>query len=260
MLSIIIINHKTPEFLRLCLQSIFNSKISLPHEVIVVDSETSRITQDVIFEEFPSVKLIPTKINTGFAKGVNEGIKNSKGEFILIINPDIIITGDSVKKLIEFLKDDPKVGLIGPKLLNFNGSLQNSCFKYYTPMTVISRRTFLGKIPPFKNINKKFLLKDKNLEITQEVDWLMGSALMTTKSIINDVGLMDERFFMYFEDVDFARRFWQKGYKVVYYPKAVFYHDHQRESKSKLGALDAIFNQKTRWHIQSSIKYFWKWK
>ena len=103
-------------------------------------------------------------------------------------------------------------------------------------------------------------MTDANPQKIQTPDWLMGSVLMVRREAINKIGPMDERFFMYFEDVDWSRRFWHNDYKVIYYPESVAYHYHQRESNSKLGILDAIFNKKTRWHIKSAISFFWKYR
>lgn len=259
-LSIIIVHHRTPALLKLCLASIQKTVIGISYEVIVVDSMTSRFSRDVVSQRMPEAKFLPFPKNLGYSRGVNNGIKNSSGSYILILNPDIILTENAVADMIAYLKSHPDIGMLGPRLLNFNGSHQKNYFSFYKPATVVARRTFLGQFKPYKKILNEFLMADADHSTLQTPDWLMGSAIMVSRAAVDRVGLMDERFFMYFEDVDWARRFWHNDYKVVYYPKAVMYHYHQRESKSRLGLLDAVFNKKTRWHIKSAIKFFLKYK
>jgi hypothetical protein len=149
---------------------------------------------------------------------------------------------------------------LGPKLLNINGSFQQSCFKEHTPFTLPCRRTFLGKTPICKNTLDNFLMKDtdlQNLKKPIKVDWLMGSALMTKKEALDKVGFFDDRFFMYFEDVDWSKRFRQNGYGVVWLPSSVIYHYHFRASKNK-NLIRAIFNKYTRIHLKSAWNYFRK--
>ncbi len=126
-------------------------------------------------------------------------------------------------------------------------------------MTILARRTPLGKLRRFRHIINDFLMLDTDPNSIQAPDWLLGAALLVRTKAMEEVGLMDERFFLYFEDVDWCRRFWHAGYKVVYYPQAVFYHYYERAS-SRWGILDIAINQKTRWHIASAIKFFLKYR
>jgi len=272
-LSIIIVHHRTPELLKLCLKSLREVLISghrkshgtcdvnkLDYEIIVVDSTVSRKARDLIRENYSEIKYLPFEENLGYSRGVNSGIRNSSGEYILILNPDAIVTEGTIAELLDYMRKHPDIGMLGPKMLNFNGTVQRTYFSFYKPMTIIARRTFLGRFKPFKRALSDFLMADSDPNKIQTSDWLMGSAILVSRRAIEKVGGMDERFFMYFEDVDWARRFWHNDYKVVYYPKAVVYHYHQRESRSRLGLLDALFNKKTRWHISSAIKFFWKYR
>ena len=233
----------------------------LSYEIIVIDSTISRRARDLIREQYPEINYLPFKENLGYARGVNIGIQNSSGKYILILNPDVIVTDNSIQKMVNYMDKHLDIGMLGPRVLNFNGTHQKTFFSYYKPITIPARRSrLLGKIQPFKRALNDFLMSDANPAKLQTPDWIMGSTLMVRREAINKVGLMDEKFFMYFEDVDWARRFWHNDYKVVYYPEAVTYHYHQRESSSRLGILDAIFNKKTRWHIRSAIKFFWKYR
>ena len=260
MLSIVIVNFKNPALLRLCLKSL--ERILDPNfnkEIIVVDIVSSIKTRNVIQEEFSEVQLIALKNNVGFTKGVNEGIKKSKGDFVLILNPDIIPLPNAIEHMYKFMKNQPKVGVMGPKLLNFDGSIQDSCFKFPNPLTFVYRRTFLGKTPLGKKHLNRFLMRAGDRSKSLEANWLSGSSTMISREAINKVGLMDERFFLYMSDVDWPRRFWDNGYKVLYYPLAQMYHYHIRESKGKYGVLDIIFKKESRWHLMDAFRYFKKY-
>jgi GT2 family glycosyltransferase len=259
-LSIIVTSYKNPSVLRLCLESLIKNVLNKNIEILVFDSSTEEDTEMMMREEFPEIKFYPHVRNLGFAKLVNEGLKKSRGSYILILNADIIIERRSADILMEQLKNDLSIGIIGPKLLNFDGQTQPSCFRFYSPLVILYRRTSIGKLKFAKERINNFLYKDKDLEKKQHVDWIMGSAIMTSRAAIEKIGPMEENFgFMYFEDVDWCRRFWEKGYKIVYYPAVKMFHYHGKGSASQ-GALKAvILNKLTREHIKSAVKYFWKY-
>jgi len=257
MLSIIIVNYKNPPLLRLCLKTLGqNLAPSFEKEIIVVDSASSAETRNLISEEFPEAKLLPFAENIGYTRGVNEGIKASWGELALILNPDIVILPNSVEKMAGLLERRPDIGLLGPQLLNFDGSPQSSCFRFYSPAIILYRRSFLGRLPFAKKALARFLMNDSDLTKETAVEWLMGSAIMFRKAAQREVGPMDERFFLYMSDVDWAKRFWKAGHKVVYFPEAKMYHYHRRVSKGKFGIFDLLTKKETRWHLKDSVKYF----
>lgn len=264
-LSVIVNHYRTPEILRICLESIEknlkDSKISW--EIIVTDSATIEKTSEMMEERFSNAIFIPAKENIGFGKSINIAIEKAKGEYLFIINADMIIDEKkAIEKLLEYIENNKDVGMVGPKLLNVNNTIQQSCFRFYTPITVICRRTMLGRTSFGKKVLDEFLMEDifKKGDVSEPipVDWLMGSAMMVRKSDLQKVGVFDERFFMYFEDVDWARRFWENGLKVIYFPKVKMYHYHFQSSKKK-SFFDSMFNNYARIHIRSAIKYFTKY-
>jgi len=259
--SIIITHHRTPELLKLCLESLKKATEDLETEIFVLDSENKDDeAREIIRDDFPGVKLIAFAKNMGYGRLVNAGLKQSGGEYIMILNADMILTADSLKKLVNFMDSHFQVGVVGPQLLNINETIQESCFHFYRPMTIIYRRTFLGQIGRGRRELDFFLMKDFDHKTIREVDWMMGTALMVRREALERVGPLDERFFMYFEDVDWCRRFKQAGWQVVYYPDAKMYHYHGKVSKTHGGLLDAFLNKYTRIHILSGLKYFWKWR
>ncbi len=262
LLSIVVTNYKTPDLLRLCLESIKKAGANLDYEIIVVDSEAQEETGEIIKENFSGqdIRLVSFEKNVGYARPVNAGLKEAIGEFVLVLNADMILFTDSLKKMVDYMEKNPKVGLIGPQLLNFNGSVQDSCFRFYRPVTILYRRTFLGKTKEGRTDLAGFLMKDFDRQSARDVDWLLGAALMVRASALKEVGLMDERFFLYFEDVDWCRRFHEAGWSVVYFPEAKMHHYHGRISKKSGGISDIFFNKYTWIHLSSAVKYFWKYK
>jgi hypothetical protein len=258
-LSIIITSYKNPELLKLCLDSVRKNLEKLDYELIVADSATDEDTSMLMREDFPDVKFFSFRENVGFQALLKKGIGYASGKYILCLNADIIVEKTSIQELLAFVSAHPDMGMVGPKLLNFNGTLQPSCFRFYRPITILYRRTILGKFGFAKRHLDWFLMKEYDHEKPKEVDWLMGSALMVSRKAIEKVGLMDPRFFMYMEDVDWCRRFWENGYKVVYFPVSVMFHFHGKGS-GRAGLLHSIFFNRLTWiHIFSAIKYFKKY-
>lgn len=258
--SIAINSYKNTELLRLCIESIKRNVKNVSFEIIVVDGETEESTAMMMREDFPDVKFFSFAENVGFRQLVQRGLEMSRGKYALLLNSDIIVTPDVVEKLYAFLKDNPDVGMVGPKLLGFNEKFQESCFRFYKPVTILYRRTFLGKLSFARKHIDWFLMREYDHEKPKEVDWLMGSAMMVPLEAVRKVGYMDPRFFMYMEDVDWCRRFWENGYKVVYYPYVHMYHYHGKGS-AKGGVLRALlFNKLTWYHIASALKYFKKYR
>lgn len=258
-LSIVVTSYKNPSLLKLCLNSILDDVTDIEHEIFVSDSATEEETEMLMREEFSRVKFFPFKKNVGFQAVAKKGIEAGSGKYILLLNGDIIVAKGAIKKLLDFMKSDSETGIAGPKLLNFNGGLQYSCFRFYKPLTIIYRRTFLSKLGFAKKHLDWFLMKDYDHATPRDVDWVMGSAMIINRSAMEKVGLMDERLFMYMEDVDWCRRFWEAGYKVMFYPHSEMHHYHGRGS-AKGGLLRSLFLNKYTWiHISSALKYFSKY-
>jgi GT2 family glycosyltransferase len=258
-LSIIIASYKNPDLTRVCIEAIRKNTKTKDYEIIVVDSATEEDTDLMMRNDFAEIKFFPFKDNVGFQHMVRSGIEASSGKYILILNGDIIVKNDSIDRLLQFVKTSDGIGIAGPQLLNFNETLQYSCFRFYTPFTILYRRTPLGRLGFAKKHLSRFLMEDFDHQTQKDVDWLMGSALMTTREALNKVGLMDPRFKMYLEDTDWCRRFWEHGYRVVYYPESKMYHYHGRGSAGRSVFRLLLSNRLTWIHIFSAIKYFIKY-
>jgi len=226
-LSIIIVNWNTKKLLLDCLNSIFKNTKNLNYEVIVVDNGSTDSSVDSVKELFINElrkkkhklvnpltrnKLIINKENLGFAKANNQGIKKAKGEYILLLNSDTKVVGNALKKLVDFAKTKPNLGVVGPRLLNKDGSFQPSVGRFFTlPWAVLWLMT-----------GDKFLYSSP-VKPT-EVDWVMGAALLISRRAIERVGLLDENFFMYMEEVEWCWRIKKAGFEIWFYPEVEIYH------------------------------------
>ncbi len=260
-LSIIINHHRTPNILKMCLDALKENLKTIEYEIIVTDSATQENTIAMLKEHHPAVLFIGNPENVGFARVVNPAIQKACGNYLFSINADIIVHDEkSIADMMAYLEKNQEVGIIGPKLLNIDGSLQHSYFHRYTPLAILARRTKFGKTAWGKRALAYLTYQNSDATKPMEVDWLMGSALMTVRDRFEKAGpWFDERFFMYFEDADLCRRFEKVGLKVVYYPCAVFTHYHIRQSHGGRGLKDIFTNWLTRVHIASYLKYLWKW-
>lgn len=258
-LSIIIVNYNTGLLTGACIKEILNQRLPFAFEIIVVDNASKDDSVALLRSDFPEIKVISNNKNLGLAGGVNIGLKQSKGQYKLVLNPDIIVLSQAIENLVAYMDKNKEVGMAGGKLLSPNGKLQYSCYRFYQPMTIIYRRTRLGNTKQGKNMVNLFLMKDYDHKQAMDVDWLMGACLILRSIALEKVGGMDERFFLYFEDVDWCRRFWEANWKVVYVPEAKFSHYHQKSSEGG-GLWGLVSNWAAREHVKSAIKYFWKYQ
>ncbi|MEO0166807.1 MAG: glycosyltransferase family 2 protein [candidate division WOR-3 bacterium] len=260
MLTIIIVHYNAPCALRDCLNALKNANLEIPMELIIIDNASAHSPRPLIefFNKFFEILFIENRINLGYARAVNQGLKKARGEFILIINPDILIPAGAIEEMVKYLEREPEVGLLAPALFYPDGSVQRSCFRwprFYTPFV---RRTFLKCTPWGKRELERYLMVHFECDRIEKVDWVLGAAMMVKKSAIRKVGLMDERFFLYFEDVDWCRRFAKQNLRVVYFPRARFLHKYARIS-AQGGGLWMIFNKYFWLHTISYLRYFIKW-
>jgi len=258
-LSIIIVNYNSGALTHSCIESLYREGLPKQSEIIVVDNASRDDSVPFLRADFPEITLIANDTNAGLAAAVNQALGQAKGDYYLMLNPDIVVLPGAVEALLAFMDEHGDVGLAGGKLLSPSGKLQSSAFRFYTPMTVLYRRTFLGKTPWGKRAVARFLMKDFGHIKERNVEWLMGSCYCLRARAVSEVGGMDERFFLYFEDVDWCRRFWEKGWRVVYVPEARFSHFHQQSSRQHAW-LGLFTNWTTREHIKSAAKYFWKYR
>jgi len=260
-LSVVIVNYNNRGLLRQCLRSLIKNlqNNKLKYKIVVVDNKSSDNSVDMVREEFPMVRLILSEKNLGYAKGVNIGLRSIEGRYYLILNMDTtIVQKDAISNMVDFMDSHPSIGLAGPKLINPNGSIQVSCCRFPKLMYPIFRRTFFRHLYFSKKLLSEYLMLDWKHDSSQPVDWVIGTGMIIRNEAIKQVGLMDERFFMYFEDVDWCRRFWENNWQVYYISSVQIVHYYSRDSAKKMGVV-SLFNRQTRIHIISWFKYFLKY-
>jgi len=258
-ISIIILNYKLKGFVLNCIKSIKEADFNnLRHEIIVVDNNSDDSIGDILAWQYPDVKFIQNEKNIGMGAGNNTGLRRVQGKYAVVMNPDTIAFRDTFVKLYEYMEENRRVGLVGPRQLNPDKTVQNSCYRWPGLFTPVYRRTPLGKLKFAKKDLDKYLMKDFDHQTEREVDWLLGSFIFIRAEALREVGLFDERFFLYFEDTDFSRRFWEKKWKVMYYPKVEIIHNHIRQS-AQVKWYKFFTSPITRHHIKSWLKYLRKW-
>lgn len=258
--SFVTVCYKTPNLIRLLLKGFEDANIQFPYEYFLVNNAPDDETGSLIRTKFSWVDLIDTPRNVGFGAGNNFALRRARGEYIMLINPDLVIFPGELEKLVKFMDEHPDIGLLGPKLLNPDGSRQDSCYRFPNPLIPVYRRSPLGLTPWGKRAIRHYLMKELlEQDRAIEVDALMGSAILIRRKVLDEIGLFDENFFMYFEEVDICRRAWKYNWRVVYAPHASLVHYHARESMITWPW--QIFTHKlTRQHIRSALYYFWKYR
>ncbi len=250
-LTIQIVNWNAREPLRQALRSIFTAPPPFPYEVIVLDNDSRDGSVQMVEKEFPQVRLLVSEQNLGFSKGHNLCARHARGKYLFILNPDTVVQAGALEKLVAFAEAHPEVGILGPRILNPDGSLQYSCRRFPNPVAALFRNTPLGKLFPNNPYTRDYLMTDWDHSSVREVDWVSGAALFIRKQVYEQLGGFDEQFFMYCEDMDLCYRAWQAGCKVVYYPEAVIYHAIGRST-------DLVANKMIRTFHQSMYRYYKK--
>ncbi len=251
-LSIIIVHFRSPDLLAHCLGRIAAARIALAHETIVVDNAPLDDAATRIAAQHGARALVNER-NVGYGPAVNQGMAAARGRYFLILNPDVEVRAGSVETLVAYQEARPAVGICGPKLLNPDGTLQYSARTFYTLWTILLRRTLLGRLFPRARALREHLLADWDHNDERDVDWVIGGAILVRRAAVDDVGGMDERFFLYFEDVDWCSRMHRRGWRVVYVPQAEMIHAHQRASAR------GFLSRGQRVHIESALRFYEKW-
>lgn len=249
-LSIIIVNWNTREYLERCLASVGPEiKRLAPRnvEVVVVDNRSTDGSSDMVRRDFPSVRLIESEKNLGFAGGNNMALQSSVGEHLLLLNPDTEVFPGAIEGLLKYLEAHPRTGAVGPALLNPDGTLQASAYPAPTLGRELWRLLHLDRL---RRISSYPLLMWRG-EDSQQVDVIQGACLMTRREVLTQVGMLDEGFFMYTEEVDLCLRIRQAGWNIVWLPSLEVVH-HGGQSTRQVPS--DMFLQLYR----SKIRYFRK--
>lgn len=249
--SIIIVNWNTKELLRNCLKSLYNFTTGLSFEVIVVDNASSDGSPEMIRDEFPQVILIQNEINLGFGRANNIGCQKSSGKYICLVNSDIVFIENAIKSLFDYMESRCDIGISGPKLLWPDRTLQLSCREFPSLKNQIMPALGFHRLFPKSNLCSTEHMGYFDHATVCQVDVLVGAFLMIRRSVIEQLGLFDEAYFMYCEEVDLCRRFNRAGQKIVFYPSAQVIHICGGSSKAAPIAM-------SKEHYLSCLRYWQK--
>jgi GT2 family glycosyltransferase/lipopolysaccharide/colanic/teichoic acid biosynthesis glycosyltransferase len=231
-LSVIIVNYNVKEFLEQTIISTRKALADIPSEIIVIDNASSDDSVTLVRTEFPEVRLHASDTNLGFARACNVGLDMARGEFLLLLNPDTIVQEDTFRKTLDYMRRHPDTGLLTCKILNPDGSLQLACRRSFpTPWVAFSRLSGLSHLLPKSKVFGRYNLTYLDPNATYEVEAISGSFMMTKREVVEQVGALDESFFMYGEDLDWCYRIGQAGWKIKYFPETQIIHFKGESSK-----------------------------
>ena len=232
-LSVIIVNYNVEYFLEQCLYAVRRAMKGVEGEVIVVDNNSIDGSNLMVNKKFPEVKLVENKENLGFSKANNQGIRLSQGEYVLLLNPDTVVEDDTFTKIVRFMDDHPEAGALGVKMVDGSGKfLPESKRGLPTPAAAFYKMFGISKLFPRSKTFSKYHLGYLDENETHEVEILSGAFMLLRKKVLDEIGLLDETFFMYGEDIDLSYRVIKAGYRNYYFPETRIIH-YKGESTKK---------------------------
>lgn len=238
-LSVIIVNYNVKHFLEQCIHSVIRASVNIPLEIFVVDNNSVDGSTQLIKEKFPQVLLIENRENLGFSRANNQAIKRAKGKYILLLNPDTVVEEDTFSKVIGFMESHPDAGALGVKMIDGKGNfLPESKRGLPTPWVAFCKMFGLSKLFPRTKKFGRYHLSYLDENEVHEVEVLAGAFMLIRKEVLDKVGLLDESFFMYGEDIDLSYRITESGYKNYYFPGTTIIH-YKGESTRK-GSLNYV--------------------
>ena len=250
--SLVIVSWQVKNQLRNCLTSIYKEINNLNYEVIVVDNDSDDGSIEMVLNEFSKVQLIANKNNNGFAKACNQAIKKSSGKYVLLLNPDTEIRDNTVKKVYDFMEKENNCGIAGCKIVNEDGSIQSSIRRFPDLLShiliLLKLHNFLLTFKPLS----KYYCNNFDYNKTQIVDQVMGAFYMIRREMLKKVGIFDEHYYIWYEEVDLCKRAKDSGWNTYYYNKAVVMHlKGSSFKKANIIKKQIIFNR-------SLLYYFFK--
>ena len=259
LISAIVLNYRMPEDTLRCVAALQAQTIAGEMEIIVVDNHSqdgSMRTLRTLLGPGKRIQILETPTNLGYGRGNNLAVERAQGRFLLIVNPDTVLEPDAARCMVTFLEAHPDVGIVGPQLVFADGRIRDSFRTFPTPTDIFIKRTFLRFLFPKRM--SEYLQWNENPHLTRDVDWVVGACLCMRRSLFQELGGFDPRFFLFFEDTDLCRRCWAVQKRVVYLPAAKAQDSAHRLSSG--GFLTIVWKKTVRIHLRSALTYFWKWR
>jgi N-acetylglucosaminyl-diphospho-decaprenol L-rhamnosyltransferase len=253
-LAVSIVSYRTPDLLASCLKAVQQQRADLHLDVTVVDNASGDGSADLVAERFPWVHLIRNPRNVGFGAAHNQTLRQAAAQarHLLVLNADAAPRPDSLRRLVDFLDAHPDVSVVGPRLRYPDGQTQPSRRRFPVPLTLFLESTQAQRFWPDNRVLRHYYVAERSDDQTQDVDWLVGACLCVRAEAARQVGVFDERFFLYSEELDWCRRFRAAGWRVVYYPEAEVVHLEGASTRLDLAARDRHFQA-------SKLRYAQTW-
>ncbi|RDK02919.1 glycosyl transferase family 2 [Paraburkholderia lacunae] len=255
-MSVVIVNFGTWRLTLNCVRSLMDLSIAERQDIVVVDNASPDDSFFRLKAELPAgVRVVRASVNRGFGAGVNIGMIACLREYVLVLNPDTYFVDRSVEKALALLSDHLDVGLVGLDLVYPDGERQYSGRRFYSLLDIVGRRSALGRLAKFKRRNDEHLMRTAWIPgLPFEAEWVIGTGFIVKRELFENLGGMDERYFLYMEDVDLCARVWQAGFRVLCVPGARLTHEHQRQSSSGILNWAARRHITSLWHFQKKFR------
>lgn len=257
LVSALVLNYRSPKDTVRCVQALRNQTIADHIEIVVIDNHSQDESIGFIrarLRTLPNVRVVEQRTNTGYSSGNNSGRRFAHGRYMLIINPDNALPPTALQRMLGILASRPDAGIVGPALVHPDGSIRPSARQFPRIADLVRKRLFPGSWQTAYDRSVRSMQEHEAVE----VDWLVGACLLMPTELFRDLGGFDERFFLFFEDIDLCRRVHALGRKVLYLPQVKVPDPKKRLSGSSIFSL---LIRKTTWiHLVSASKYFWKWR
>jgi N-acetylglucosaminyl-diphospho-decaprenol L-rhamnosyltransferase len=253
-ITVVVVNYNTGHLLDRLFSALAAARGDLRIQTIVIDNASRDNSVEILRSKYPTVELIENAINVGFGRANNQAVSKIRGQYALLLNPDAFVLPDTLYKTLSFMQQNPRCGILGVKLVDENGSLQPSCRFFPTPWNVFLAGTGLHRFFPGTR-----LVDDMSWDHSRirECDWVPGCYYLVRKEVVDQIGLFDPRFFLYYEEVDHCRRAHLAGWKVCFYPNTQVVHTGGESAKTNAALTDAG-RQVARLQVESELLFFRK--
>ncbi len=252
-LSVIVVTWNSEKYIAQCLHSCAKAAPGIEYEIIVVDNASSDRTAEIVRTQFPHVQMIALSSNEGFARACNRGVHLARGQHLCFVNPDTEVLGGSLAHMTHFLQQRPHAGIVGGRLKNSDGSTQPSVRAFLTPSIAYGIACKLHRVPLCKKLFARYFMDYFDYSSPQKVEQVMGAFFAISRDLMHACGGFDERYFIWFEEVDLMREAIRRGKEVWYYPKAIALHAQAQSFHQ----VEARVNQER--FIESMACYIEKW-
>jgi hypothetical protein len=248
-LSIVVVNHNHRPLIEKCFEALFALPDRTSFEAMLIDNTCADGTAEWVANQFPQVRIYRNAERRGFAANANTGMQALRqGRYVLLLNPDVVCIPGMLHQLVAFMDTHPQAGIAAPRLFHPDGTLQPNCRRFPTPAALTFRAL---RMEASRHV-QRYLMSDWGHSAASEVDWVTGAVLVARRAAIERVGLMDERYFLYWEDLDWCYRMRRNGWKIYYVPEARAVHAHRREGARR------PFSRAGREQVLGAMKFFRK--